>query len=49
MREIFVFGSNTEGKHGKGAALEARLKHGAIYIAKHMVYKVIHMQSSLRT
>lgn len=30
-RAIFVFGSNTEGRHGKGAALEARLYHGAIY------------------
>lgn len=30
MREIFVFGSNREGRHGKGAALTARLKHGAI-------------------
>lgn len=29
--EIFVFGSNLAGRHGKGAALEARLKHGAIY------------------
>lgn len=29
--EIFVFGSNTEGRHGKGAALTARLKYGAIY------------------
>lgn len=28
---IFVFGSNTEGRHGKGAALHARLHHGAIY------------------
>jgi hypothetical protein len=28
---VFVFGSNTEGRHGKGAALEARMKHGAIY------------------
>lgn len=28
---IFVFGSNLAGKHGKGAALEARLKYGAIY------------------
>ena len=28
---IFVFGSNREGRHGKGAALEARLKHRAIY------------------
>jgi len=29
--KIFVFGSNTEGRHGKGAALEAKLKHGAKY------------------
>ena len=29
--EIFVFGSNEAGRHGKGAALEAKLKHGAIY------------------
>lgn len=28
---IFVFGSNTEGRHGRGAALTARLKFGAIY------------------
>ena len=28
---VFVFGSNLAGRHGKGAALEARLKHGAIY------------------
>lgn len=28
---IFVFGSNTEGRHGKGAALYARKNHGAIY------------------
>jgi len=28
---IFVFGSNTEGRHGKGAALVARQKFGAIY------------------
>lgn len=28
---IFVFGSNTEGKHGKGAALHARKHYGAIY------------------
>lgn len=27
--EIFVFGSNLAGRHGKGAALEARLKYGA--------------------
>lgn len=31
MQEIFVFGSNTEGKHGKGAALEALKYHDAIY------------------
>ncbi len=30
-RSIFVFGSNREGRHGKGAALTARLEHGAIY------------------
>lgn len=29
--EIFVFGSNTQGRHGKGAALFARQKCGAIY------------------
>lgn len=29
--EIFVFGSNLAGRHGKGAALFARLNHGAIY------------------
>ena len=29
--QIFVFGSNTEGRHGKGAALIARQKFGAIY------------------
>lgn len=28
---IFVFGSNTAGRHGKGAALEAVQRHGAIY------------------
>lgn len=31
MTQIFVFGSNLAGRHGKGAALEARLKHGAKY------------------
>ena len=31
MREIFVFGSNLAGRHGKGAALFARENHGAIY------------------
>ena len=29
--QIFVFGSNTQGRHGRGAALTARLKFGAIY------------------
>lgn len=29
MKEIFVFGSNTAGRHGKGAALEAYEKWGA--------------------
>lgn len=31
MTEIFVFGSNLAGRHGKGAALEAKQKYGAIY------------------
>ncbi len=31
MTEIFVFGSNLAGRHGKGAALEARENWGAIY------------------
>jgi len=31
MAEIFVFGSNLAGRHGKGAALFARQNHGAIY------------------
>lgn len=31
MSEIFVFGSNLAGRHGKGAALFARQHHGAIY------------------
>ena len=30
-KQIFVFGSNTQGRHGKGAAKEALEKHGAIY------------------
>jgi ribA/ribD-fused uncharacterized protein len=30
-REIFVFGSNLAGRHGKGAALCAKNEHGAIY------------------
>ena len=29
--QIFVFGSNAQGRHGKGAALTARLIFGAIY------------------
>ena len=29
--DIFVFGSNLAGRHGKGAALHARKHHGAIY------------------
>jgi hypothetical protein len=29
--KIFVFGSNLAGRHGKGAALEARQKYGAEY------------------
>ena len=28
---VFVFGSNRAGRHGKGAALTAKLYHGAIY------------------
>lgn len=31
MADIFVFGSNLLGKHGKGAALCAFKEHGAIY------------------
>ncbi len=30
MTEIFVFGSNLAGRHGKGAAAYARQHHGAI-------------------
>ncbi len=30
MTEIFVFGSNLAGRHGKGSALEALRKHGAV-------------------
>ena len=29
--QIFVFGSNTQGRHGAGAALIAKQKFGAIY------------------
>lgn len=31
MKEIFVFGSNLAGRHGKGAALHAMQHHGAVY------------------
>lgn len=31
MKEIFVFGSNLRGAHGKGAALFAKKNHGAVY------------------
>lgn len=31
MAEIFVFGSNLAGRHGAGAAKDAKEKHGAIY------------------
>ena len=31
MTEIFVFGSNLAGRHGKGAALAALREYGAIY------------------
>lgn len=31
MAEVFVFGSNLAGRHGKGAAKFAREKYGAIY------------------
>lgn len=30
-REIFVFGSNMAGRHGKGAAFTARKHYGAVY------------------
>lgn len=30
-KQIFVFGSNTQGRHGKGGALKAKQKFGAIY------------------
>jgi hypothetical protein len=31
MSKVFVFGSNREGKHGRGAAFSALKEHGAIY------------------
>lgn len=30
-KQVFVFGSNKAGRHGKGAALDALRHHGAIY------------------
>lgn len=30
LTQIFVFGSNRQGRHGKGSALEAVKRHGAI-------------------
>lgn len=30
-QQVFVFGSNLAGRHGKGSALEALRNHGAIY------------------
>lgn len=30
-KRVFVFGANEAGKHGAGAALYARLHHGAVY------------------
>jgi hypothetical protein len=30
MADVFVFGSNLAGRHGKGSALEAAKNHGAI-------------------
>lgn len=35
MTDIFVFGSNLAGRHGKGAALWARQHRGAIYGQAH--------------
>jgi len=31
MTDVFVFGSNREGRHGRGAARTAVLHHGALY------------------
>lgn len=31
MAQVFVFGSNLAGRHGKGSAAEAKNNHGAIY------------------
>lgn len=30
-KEVFVFGSNLAGRHGRGAAWVARMSHGAVY------------------
>lgn len=38
MTEIFTFGSNEAGRHGKGAAKDALDKHGAIYGKGHGHY-----------
>lgn len=31
MKNVFVFGSNLAGRHGRGAALYAKRHHGAVY------------------
>ena len=38
MAEIFVFGSNLAGRHGRGSALEAVRNHGAKYGCGHGRY-----------
>jgi hypothetical protein len=48
VTEIFVFGSNLAGRHGKGAALYARKHHGAVY-GKGLGRMGAHMQSRRRT
>jgi hypothetical protein len=45
--QIFVFGSNQGGKHGKGAAKTALT--WVLFGAKQMVYKVEHMEYLQRT
>ena len=35
MPDIFVFGSNRQGRHGKGAALTAKQQYGAVYGQAH--------------
>lgn len=53
MKEIFVFGSNLAGRHGKGAALYARQHHGAIYGNGHGIqgnsYAIPTKDENLRT